>query len=122
MRPNSRKFPSIPAEMRAWSAALGAEVSTWPQCRARAFFGFSAFYRRENIFALLPRTRALHQSHSIALKLESAGPRILNRAKRDPRMSFTEMQKKRWFTFALSCDADMRDALEWLSHDYEAAG
>jgi hypothetical protein len=121
MRLKRGKFPTISEEMKAWSSALGAELTTWPQCRSRTFFGFSAQYRGENIFALLPRSRALDPPHSIAIKLESANPRIVSRAQRDPRMGFTEMQKKRWFTFAVSCDEDLRDALEWLSHAYEAA-
>ena len=121
MRTKRGKFSSISEEMKAWSAALGAELATWPQCRSRVFFGFTAFYHGENIFALLPRSRCLVPPHSIALKLECAGPRIVSRAKRDPRMSFTEMQTKRWFAFGVSSEADLRDALAWLSRAYEAA-
>jgi hypothetical protein len=107
--------------MKAWSAALGVELGDWPQCTSRSFFGFRAHYRGENIFALLPQTRAMDPPHAIAFKLESANPRIVSRAKRDARMGFTEMQKKRWFTFAISSDHDLRDALKWLAEAYEAA-
>jgi len=122
MRPKRGKFPSISEQMKAWSAAIGAELATWPECRSRVFFGFTAFYHGEDIFALLPRSRALDPAHAIAFKLESARPHLVNRAKRDPRMSFTEMQKKRWFTFAVASDTDLRDALLWLGRAYEVAG
>ncbi len=32
------------------------------------------------------------------------------------------MQKARWFTFELSTDVDLHDALDWLARGYEAAG
>jgi hypothetical protein len=107
--------------MKAWSAALGAELGEWPRCSSRSFFGFSAHYRDESIFALLPRTRGLDPPNAIAFRLECADPRVVDRAKRDARMGFTEMQKKRWFTFAISSDHDLRDALKWLAEAYEAA-
>ena len=116
------RLPPASKEMKAWSAALGGEVSTWPQCRARAFFGLNAFYRGKRIFALLPRTRSLDPPRAIAVKLESAGPRLVSEAKRDPRMSFRELEKKRWFVFTLSTDSDLRDALGWLSRAWRAAG
>jgi hypothetical protein len=37
----------------------------------RAFFGFTALYRKERIFALLPRTRAMETANSLAFKLET---------------------------------------------------
>ena|ERR1022692_1570329 len=106
--------------MKAWAAALAGELTTWPQVRSNAFFGFTAIYRDRKIFALLPRTRTLEPSNSVAFKLGSAGPRILERARRDSRIGYTEMQKSRWFTFALSAEADIRDVLEWLLRSYEA--
>jgi hypothetical protein len=108
-------------EMKAWAAALAVETATWPQVQSRVFFGFTALYREDKIFALLPRTRALEPPNSIAFKLESAGPRIAARARRDSRIGHTEMRKARWFTFALNAEADLRDVLEWLLRAYEAA-
>jgi hypothetical protein len=108
-------------EMKAWVAALVVETATWPQVEPRVFFGFTALYREDKIFALLPRSRALEPPNSIAFKLESAGPRIVARARRDSRIGHTEMQKTRWFTFALSAEGDLRDVLEWLLRAYEAA-
>jgi hypothetical protein len=107
--------------MKAWAAALSSEIATWPQVDPRVFFGFTALYRKDNIFALLPRTRVLEPPNAIAFKLRSAGPRVLVGARRDVRIGFTEMQKARWFTFALSAEADLHDVLDWLQRAYEAS-
>ena len=122
IRTASRSNLKVPEQMKAWSVALAGEMASWPQVRSRVFFGYTAVYRRDAIFALLPRTRALDPLSSIAFKLESASPRIRARAKRDPRLGFTEMQKARWFTFELTSGADLRDALAWLQRAHDAAG
>ena len=108
--------------MKAWSAALAGEIAEWPHVDLRSFFGFMALYRRDLIFAVLPHTRAMGTSNSLAFKLESAGPKIQTRLEEDPRMGFTLMQRKRWYTFELSSDRDLHDALDWLGRAYEAAG
>ena len=108
--------------MKAWSAALTVEIAGWAEVKTRAFFGFSAFYRGERIFALLPRTRAMGTPDSIAFKLESPTTRVRKLLEADPRIGSTEMQAARWHTFALAEDAHLRDALEWLGQAYEAAG
>lgn len=107
--------------MKAWSAALAGEIADWPQVELRSFFGFTALYRSNLIFAALPRTRAMGTSNSLAFKLESAGPKIQARLEKDPRMGFTLIQRKNWYTFELSSDADLHDALDWLALAYEAA-
>jgi hypothetical protein len=112
----------VSEEMKAWAAALAGELTTWPRVRSRVFFGFTALYRKDKIFALLPRTRALEPSNSVAFKLDSTGPRSVARTRRDSRIGHANMQKARWFTFALSAEADLRDGLEWLLRAYEAAG
>jgi len=122
VKPARPKLPNASEEMKAWSAALAAEVADWPQVTTRAFFGLTALYRRDRIFALLPRTRAMETPNSLAFKLDPAGSRILTRLQRDSRVGATEMQKARWFTFALITAADLRDALEWISRAYQAAG
>jgi hypothetical protein len=111
----------VSEEMKAWAAALAGELATWPQVQSRVFFGFTAIYRKKQIFALLPRTRALEPPNSVAFKLESAGQRVGARSRRDSRIGTTQMQKARWFTFAMSTEADLRDALEWLLRAHEAA-
>jgi hypothetical protein len=108
--------------MKAWSAALAAEFDGWPQVTARSFFGFTALYRRDKIFGLLPRSRGTETATSLAFKLESPTPRLLARVCQDPRVASTLMQKARWFTFDLTSDADLHDALDWLGTAYDAAG
>ncbi len=108
--------------MKAWSAALATDAEGWPQVTARAFFGFTALYRRDRIFALLPRTRAMDTPNSLAFKLECPRVQILTRLRRDPRAGATEMRKARWFTFELTTAADLRGALDWLGQAYDAAG
>ncbi len=116
------KLPRVSDEMKAWSAALSSEVLDWPQVTTRAFFGFTALYRRARIFALLPRTRAMETPNSMAFKLEFPPSRILMRLQQDSRVGSTEMRKARWFTFEMTSGPDLRDALDWLGHAYEAAG
>ena len=116
------KLPKVSEEMKAWSAALTTEVAGLPQVRARGFFGFTALYRGNKIFALLPCTRAVETPNSLAFKLESPPWRILTRLQHDPRVAATEIEKARWFRFELNTSTDWRDALDWLGHAYEAAG
>lgn len=115
------KLPPISEAMQAWSAALRAETGDWPGVSLRSFFGFTALYRRDRIFALLPRTRAMETPNSLAFKLQSPAPRLLARMRKDPRIGSTEMQKARWFTFELTADGDLHHALDWLARAYDAA-
>ena len=40
---------------------------------------------------------------------------------KDPRIDAFDKDKARWFTFQLSCDADLHDALDWLAAAFQAA-
>jgi len=108
--------------MKVWCAALADEVSSWPRAEARSFFGFTALYRGEKIFAALPRTRGLENANTLAFKLDPPPPRLLPALEKDSRISRFGKDKERWFTFALSSSADLHDVLEWLSQAYTAAG
>ena len=108
--------------MRAWSAALVAEVRRWRQVTTRVFFGFNALYRRDKIFAALPRTRAMETPNSLAFKFDCPTSQFRRRLERDLRIGATHMQKATWFTFEVSSDADLHDALDWLGRAYDAAG
>ncbi len=105
-----------------WSAALGSEIAPWPQVSARSFFGLTALYRKDRIFVLLPRTRGMGTSNSLAFKLDSPTPAVRARLDQDPRIKSTHMRKARWFTFELSSDSDLHSALDWLGTAYAAAG
>lgn len=114
-------LPVISDEMKAWSAALSSELTTWPGVRTHPMFGFMALYRGKRIFGILPRTRAMGSPTSLAFKLENASPGLLRRLREDPRISTTVMRASRWFVFELTADSDLNDTLEWLSRAYEAA-
>lgn len=123
VRPSARpKLPPVSEEMKAWSAALEAEVADWPRVSVRAMFGFKALYRGKRIFAVLPRTRGMGTANSLAFKLEDAGPRVLAQLRKDSRVQMTTMRARRWFVFNVSSDRDLKDALDWLGRAYEAAG
>jgi TfoX/Sxy family transcriptional regulator of competence genes len=123
VKPSPRpKLPPVSEEMKAWSAALEAELADWPRVSVRAMFGFKALYRGKRIFAVLPRTRGMGTANSLAFKLEDAGPRVLARLRREPRIQTTMVQARRWFAFEVSSDRDLRDALSWLERAYQAAG
>ena len=122
MRPE-RCRPSLPVaseEMKAWSAAIGSELVGWPGVGTRSFFGFTALYRRDTIFALLPRTRGMETANSLAFKLDPVTPTVRSRLDQDPRIASTHMGKARWFTFEISSEADLHGAIEWLGIAYEA--
>jgi hypothetical protein len=109
--------------MKAWSSSLADEVGGWPHASARSFFGFTALYRGEKIFAALPRTRAIEGTNSVAFKLEAPTSTVSARLQKDSRIRLwsAQKQKARWFTFELSSDADLHDALDWLGQSYEVA-
>lgn len=108
--------------MKAWSAALAEEVTSWPQVSTCAFFGFTALYRSNKIFALLPRTRGMGTANSLAFKLESKTAAVVARLEKDSRIASRQLQKTRWFAFEVSSNADLRDALDWLDQAHRAAG
>ena len=115
------KLPTVSEQMKAWSAALAAELENWPSVTAHPMFGLTAFYRGKRIFAVLPRTRGMEGPNSLAFKIPTPPSRILARLKSEPRIRTTVMQKTRWFAFELSSDSDLKVALDWLSQAYEAA-
>jgi hypothetical protein len=124
-KPNRKKppprLPPVSEEMKAWSAALASEIGGWPGVTFRPMFGFMAVYRRNRIFAVLPRSRAMGTPSSLAFKLEDAGPRVLASLRKDSRIQMTMMRARRWFVLELSSDRDLKHAMDWLGRAYEAA-
>ncbi len=106
------KLLEIDDEMRRWCALLEEEVSTWPHVTSRPMFGMLAFYRRKNIFAALPRTRAAETPFSILIKLPNV---------RDERLTVGRGPGANWVTFAMQSSTDIPDALGWLGRAYERA-
>ena len=116
-----QKLPPVSDQMKAWSAALAAEVAEWPRATARSFFGFGALYRGDNIFGMLPRTRSFGNGNLLAFRIDDATDRIKARLAKDPHIGRIDQNNSRWFTFELSCDAELHQALDWLGTAYEAA-
>jgi hypothetical protein len=128
-------LPAISEEMKAWSAALAREVEDWPHASARPFFGFTALYHRDKMFAALPKSRAMDVVNCLAFKItdpdsSDSASSISERLKKDARIhtwsskttKTTKNKKGRWFSFELSSAADLHDALDWLATAYEGAG
>lgn len=115
------RMPHIAEQMKAWSAALEAELGDWPLVTRKPMFGLIALYRGKHIFAILPRTRALGSATALAFKLEKGTPRILAAIEREPRIQTTIMKARKWYLFEMSADSDLREALAWLRRAYEAS-
>jgi hypothetical protein len=115
------RMPVVSEEMKAWAAALEAEVADWPRVSHKPMFGMMALYRGSHIFAILPQTRALGSASSLAFKLEKSKPSTLAAIERESRILTTSMKARRWYLFEMSTDSDLRDALVWLRRAYEAA-
>ena len=107
--------------MKEWSALLGAELERWPEVRTKPMFGFLSFYRGRNIFAALPRTRAMNSANSIIFKLRRATPQDLEKLRRDPRAEVSQKGMAGWQSFEVSSTADLKHALDWLDRAYRAA-
>jgi hypothetical protein len=116
------KLSAVSDQMKAWSAALAAEVVDWPRATARSFFGFNALYRGENIFGILPRSRSFGNGNLLAFRIDDLTNRLKTQLKKDHHTGSIDQNDKRWFTVELSCDADLHKALDWLGTAYEAAG
>jgi len=108
--------------MKEWSALLAAELNSLPGVTTKSMFGMLAIYRKDAIFAALPQTRGFSTSSSLIVKFNPMPPKLLKRATEDARMdTHTRIPGKGWYTFELSSEGDLRDALWWLSQAYELA-
>ncbi|MBV8208311.1 MAG: hypothetical protein JO041_16120 [Acidobacteria bacterium] len=112
-----RPLPRASDEMRQWAELLVSEVLLWANTAARPMFGMTALYRGRQIFAALPRTRALVSPDSIAFRLLRATEK---ETLRDPRLTF-ESPGAKWISFEFAGGQDIADALKWLRRAYRAA-
>jgi TfoX/Sxy family transcriptional regulator of competence genes len=109
-------------EMKQWSALLSRELSELPQVSSRPMFGLRGFYRRKKIFAALPVSRAIGSANAFIFKIEAMSHELLERATGESRInSERALPGARWLSFELNSETDLRDALWWLNHAYEAA-
>ena len=107
--------------MKEWSALLGAELERWPGVSTRPMFGFLSFYRGKNIFAALPKTRAVNSANSFIFKVRRAGPQDLEELRRDPRAEVSKKGLAGWQSLEVGSTADLKHALDWLDRAYRAA-
>jgi hypothetical protein len=109
-------------EVQRWSALLAEEILSWPEVRTKHMFGFLACYRGDALFGILPRTRGFDSGRLVILKFDPMPPKLFQRAERDPRLgTWTRFPRKGWFTFELTSEDDLRDALWWLQQAFSYA-
>jgi hypothetical protein len=111
----------VSEQMKAWSTALAAELSGWPQVTLKSFFGFTALYRGNTIFGLLPRTRSIFKTNAVAFRINFESANLQSLIEKDPRIAAFDKERARWFTFELSRDTDLHHALAYLGRAFEAA-
>jgi len=124
VRGRTRARPSlvrISEEMKQWSALLGGELERWSGVTTKPMFGFVSFYRGRNIFAALPRTRAMNSASSIIFKLRRASSKGVAELRRDPRARVSEKGMAGWQSLEVGSTADLKHALDWLDRAYRAA-
>ena len=101
---------------------LEGEVSDWPEVSKKNMFGYQGLYRNGQIFAALPRSKAMKSPRSLMLKFAIASPTMLNSLEKDSRIdTVSGMSGARWFFFELDEASAMKDALGWLARAYDAA-
>jgi hypothetical protein len=119
-RPRPRFFhPSD--ETRRIAAMLGAELESFPDVSIKPMFGLVGYYRDRLIFAALPRTKALGSANSIIFKLNAAPDRVLDRARKDPRIVVSENGMKGWQSLEITSDAHIAAAQRWLTEAWRYA-
>ena len=112
----------ISDEMKRWSAMLERELISWPDVTTRPMFGLISFYRRESIFAAVPRTRALRSPTAIILRLDPLPPELMRRAQSQPGLRPEgAFSRGHWLSLSLESADSLRDALWWLDRAYECA-
>ena len=111
--PQREQLPPVTEQMKAWSAALAAELRDWPQVTQKSFFGFTALYRGRSMFGLLPRTRSIFKGNAVAFRLERANRSAQMLLRQDSRIAACDKDKTRWFTFQILSDTDLHDARDF---------
>lgn len=73
------------------------------------------------MFGLLARTRCIETRNTIAFPIDTPKRSVRVRLESDHRIGLIDRNNTRWFTFELSTDSDLHDALNWLGDAYDAA-
>ena len=117
MRP---KLLRVSDETKRLAALLEAEMLAWPNVTSRPMFGLNGLYRGANIFAVLPRTRAMDVPDAIAFRLLKRPQHIMDELRNDKRIVASTSDAK-WISFVMNSDAEIPAALKWLSLAYRQA-
>ena len=114
------KLPRVSEEMKRLAGLLEAEMLGWPNVTSRPMFGLNGIYRGPNIFAVLPRTRAVDVPDSIAFRLLKRPRKIMEELRNDERI-VTPTPEAKWISFVIESDAEIHAALNWLTLAYRQA-
>ena len=114
------KLPRVSEEMKRLAELLEAEMLAWPNVTSRPMFGLNGIYRGQNIFAVLPRTRAMDVPDSIAFRLVKRPQSIMNKLSNDERIVASTADAK-WISFVMESDSEIHAALKWLALAYRQA-
>jgi hypothetical protein len=116
------KFFAVDEEMKQRACLLEGELTQWPEVKTKPMFGMAAFFRRNLIFAAVPRTRTLRSPQSIILKFDPIPIALCEKMSEEPRLCRDAPGPGAgWHAFELSSHEDIRDALWWLSQAYDLA-
>ncbi len=110
------KIVRISEEMREWSAMLESELASWPGVTLKPMFGLVVLYNCGELFAALPRTRALGSAQSVLYKLNDPRKTPRSEAKRGMTPGAG------WERLEIISAADIRAALKIFNKAYLAAG
>jgi hypothetical protein len=117
MRP---KLLHVSEEMKRLAALLETEMLAWPNVTSRPMFGLNGLYRGPNIFAVLPRTRAMDAPNTIVFRLPKRPQHIMDELRNDKRIVASTSDAK-WISFVMKSDSEIHAALKWLSLAYRQA-
>jgi len=114
------RLTRVSEEMKRLAELLEAETLAWPNVTSRPMFGLNGIYRGSNIFAVLPRTRAMDVPDSIAFRLLKRPRNIIDELRNDERIVASTSEAK-WISFAMESDSEIHAALKWLALAYRQA-
>jgi hypothetical protein len=121
-RPAMPKFFVVDEEMKHRASLLEGELRQWPEVKSKPMFGMAAFFRKNLIFAAVPKTRTLHSPQSITMKFDSMPIALCEKLSAEPRLTRDAPGPGAgWHAFELGSTEDIRDALWWLNQAYELA-
>lgn len=112
------KFRAVSEEMKQWSALLAEELSSWPHVTLKPMFGMTGVYRKEKIFAVLPRTKAFETPSSVAFKIYRPTAQTAKLLQEDERMIRAKGKRAGWIAFEVGSAGELRDALKWFDLAY----